>query len=211
MDPSPVRDQYPHVDSTDLPFRVIFVCTGNICRSPIAEQVFRSIYPSQSVQFSSAGVHALAGHPMPGQAAAISTRLGGKPDQHAGRQLTPRILADADLVVALSRGHRSEIVRTLPRANRYTFTLRELARLLESLTREFQPSMVDASLSVADRLRSVVPLIAGERGRATPPESPEEDDVIDPYRRSQSIYDQTEDEIVDSVSRIYQSVRAMMH
>ena len=187
----------------EQPFRVLFVCTGNICRSPIAEQVFRSLYAQPWVQFTSAGVHALVGRPMPEQAAAISSGLGADPSHHAATQLTPAIVADADLIVAMAREHRSEVVRMLPRANRYTFTLRELARLTESLATDFRPEMIDVSESKPGQLRLLVPLVAGRRGLAEPAESPSDDDVIDPFRRSQEIYDQSEDEIVDAIRRIY--------
>ena len=91
----------------------------------------------------------------------------------------------------------------LPRANRYTFTLRELARLAESLATDLRPELIDVSESKPGQLRLLVPLVAGRRGLAEPAESPSDDDVIDPFRRSQEIYDQSEDEIVDAIRRIY--------
>jgi protein-tyrosine phosphatase len=185
-----------------VPFRVLFVCTGNICRSAIAEQVFRARYGSNEVQFASAGTGALVGAAMPDQAAEISRHLGGSPDAHSGRQLTKPVVADSDLVIALTREHRSEIVRTHPRANRYTFTLRELARVMESYTRDADAKPIVPAASLAETLRSAIPLLAGQRGYADAPASPDDDDVIDPYRRPQEVYDRAGAEISDAVDRI---------
>jgi protein-tyrosine phosphatase len=193
-------------------FRVLFVCTGNICRSAITEQVFRARYGSREVAFASAGTGALVGAPMPAQAADISRRLGGDPLLHSGQQLSREYLEAADLVIALTREHRSEIVRTLPRANRYTFTLRELARLIESYEsdRDAQLPRRGQDIPIAETLRSAVPLIAAQRGYATPPAA-EVDDVIDPYRRSQEIYDLSEAQIADAVDRIAFAIEALKH
>lgn len=184
------------------PFRVLFVCTGNICRSAIAEQVLRARYESDQVVFTSAGTGALVGAAMPEQAAEISRRLGGIPDAHSGRQLTKPIVADSDLVIALTREHRSEIVRTHPRANRYTFTLREFARVLESYTRDEDAKSFTRRATLAETLRSGIPLIASQRGYTDAPPTPDDDDVIDPYRRPQEIYDRAGAEISEAIDRI---------
>jgi protein-tyrosine phosphatase len=203
----------PRMSYSPDQFRVLFVCTGNICRSAIAEQVFRARYGSDAVAFASAGTGALVGAPMPEQAALISRHLGGEPEWHAGQQLTKEFVASADLVIALTRDHRSDVVRTLPRANRYTFTLREVARVLESY--EADPSAVPplrgAGVSLADTLRSAVPILAAQRGYAAAPASPGDDDVIDPFRRSQEIYDLSGAQISDAIDRIAYAIEVLKH
>jgi protein-tyrosine phosphatase len=194
-------------------FRVLFVCTGNICRSAIAEQVFRSRYGSDSVAFASAGTGALVGAAMPEQAAEVSRQLGGCPDYHSGQQLSKPFVEAADLVIALTREHRSEIVRTLPRSNRYTFTLRELARVLESYESDSDAVLLEMKpgQSLADTLRAVVKILAGQRGYAAAPLSPQDDDVVDPYRRSQEIYDLSGAQISDAVDRIAFVIEVFKH
>jgi protein-tyrosine phosphatase len=194
-------------------FRVLFVCTGNICRSAIAEQVFRARYGSDVVSFASAGTGALVGGSMPEQASEISRRLGGDPTLHSGQQLSREFLLGADLVIGLSREHRSEIVRVLPRANRYTFTLRELARVLESYESDpgAKPLMASSGASEAERLRAVVPILAGQRGYTPAPPDPDDDDVVDPYRRSQDVYDLSAAQISDAVDRIAFVIEVLRH
>ena len=185
------------------PLKVLFVCTGNICRSAIAEQAFRARYSGESIEFTSAGVGALVGRGMPEQAAEISRQLGGVPDAHIARQITKDMIAESDLVIALSREHRSEIVRTHPRSNRYTFTLREFARVLESYAGDTQATPIPRTASAAVGVfRGAIPIIASQRGFADQPASPEDDDVIDPYRRDQEVYDRSGREISDAVERI---------
>jgi protein-tyrosine phosphatase len=196
-----------------IQFRVLFVCTGNICRSAIAEQVFRARYGSDVVVFASAGTGALVGAPMPEQAAEISRHLGGNPDSHSGQQLSKGFLESADLVIALTREHRSEIVRTFPRANRYTFTLRELARLLESYEKDPQAQALALrnGHSLAETLRLAVPILAAQRAYAAAPTTPTDDDVVDPYRRSQEVYDLSGSQISDAVDRIAFSIEVLKH
>ncbi|WP_213814528.1 low molecular weight phosphatase family protein [Glaciihabitans sp. dw_435] len=187
-------------------FRVLFVCTGNICRSRIAEQVFRTRFGSANIEFSSAGVGALIGMAMPVQAQAASHHLGGDDDGHVAQRLTRDLVADADVVIALTRAHRSEIVRTLPRAGRSAFTLRELARVLASFVNDPDAGAPVESSSLVDILRSYVPLVAAQRGYAEQPESAVDDDVIDPFRQSQEIYDLCEQQIGNAVAQIEASI-----
>jgi protein-tyrosine phosphatase len=185
------------------PLRVLFVCTGNICRSAIAEQVFRTRYGSDNIEFSSAGTGALVGNGMPLEAAEISRQLGGVPDAHIARQLTREMIAESDLVIALSREHRSAVVRSHPRANRYAFTLRELARVLEAHSESARPTLIPRTATAAvGILRDAIPIISSQRGYAGRPAVPDDDDVIDPYRREQAIYDRSGREIGEAVETI---------
>jgi protein-tyrosine phosphatase len=92
-----------------LVISVVFVCTGNICRSPIAEKVFvhelQRAGLADAVRVSSAGTGGWhVGDPADPRAAAL-LRAQGYPDAHAARQVDAEQLA-ADLIVALDAGHR---------------------------------------------------------------------------------------------------------
>lgn len=186
-------------------FSILTVCTGNICRSPLAAQLLRagtSQWPE--VVVSSAGTGALIGAPMTDQMQVLAREFGA--DQtvvHAARALTVEHLRDADLVIALSREHRRTIVELLPRGARHTFTLRELARLLTGLTGEDLADIaaIDAS-DITGRLRELVDVAASRRGVAPPPESPDDDDVVDPYRQSDDVYRQSADQLVPAVTTV---------
>lgn len=189
------------------PFSVLFVCTGNICRSPTAEQVFRAHLDSPAISYSSAGTRAAVGQSMPAMASDVSLELGGNPDGHKARQLSIGMIEESDLVIALAREHRREVVRTVPRASRYTFTLREFVRLLEGFDEQV-PYAGSAGHDVAGRLRSLVPEIASRRGYGLPV-SPESDDVDDPFGLSLADYVTAGEQIAGSLRSVLRARAAL--
>ena len=111
---------------------ILFVCTGNICRSPTAERL-AAAYADQSeipdFTASSAGTRAVIGHPIHRDAAVVLEKLGGDASDFAARQLKPKIASAADLIIAMTGDHRDIVLETSPRQLRRTFTLTEAARL----------------------------------------------------------------------------------
>jgi protein-tyrosine phosphatase len=104
------------------PYRVCFVCSGNICRSPMAEAVLRRMVAeaglADRVAVSSAGMgdwH-VGEAADPRAMAALGRR--GYPLRHAARQWQPVDFADVDLVVALDGGHYRQLVRMAPDGQR---------------------------------------------------------------------------------------------
>lgn len=181
-----------------LPFAILTVCTGNICRSPFAEQYLRAgLADLPGLVFGSAGTMASDGDRMPPQAEAMSRAYGGDPAAHRARFLFESQVTEASLVLAMAREHRRAVVSMHPRASRYTFTLREFARLAGGLTDD---ELIDIArlpvTATAERLRALVALVAGRRGRVAVPDDPNEDDVVDPYRRSDSVYDASARQLV---------------
>ncbi|WP_228497558.1 low molecular weight phosphatase family protein [Frigoribacterium sp. VKM Ac-1396] len=175
---------------TSTTFSLLTVCTGNICRSPLTELYLRRGLSSlDDVTVSSAGTMAADGDVMPDPARALARTLDLEPDAHRARFLFERDVRDADLVVALAREHRRAVVSMHPRASRYTFTLREAARLARDVTDDQLADALppDAS-TVADRLRAAVALLASRRGSVEAPNDPTDDDVVDPYRRSDETF-----------------------
>ena len=114
------------------PYDVLVVCEGNLCRSPLAERLLTSRLAGSEVRVASAGVHAVVGAPMDASAAAELARLGGDPTEFEARQLTTPMANAADLVLTATRAIRGHVVATAPAALKRTFTLLELAALLEA-------------------------------------------------------------------------------
>jgi protein-tyrosine phosphatase len=113
------------------------VCTGNVCRSPLAERLMRSWAERAAVDpaalvLSSAGTDAAVGRPMDERSARSLSELGGDPAGAAGRALVAGEAEDADLVLTMTRRQRHVVLGTAPRAMRRTFTLPEAAALLGS-------------------------------------------------------------------------------
>lgn len=180
----------------DGPFSILVVCTGNVCRSPLAEQLLATRLAAAGVDAAvrSAGTGALVDRPMTDQAAALSVRYGAASADHRARQLAIEMVRSADLVLTAARSHRAAVVSELPRASRYTFTLNQFARIAASLTGE--------ELAAASSPLDVVDAVAVNRGIAPPPARPEDDDIVDPYRQPQEVYDAAGAAIDGAVSTI---------
>ncbi|WP_254277472.1 low molecular weight protein-tyrosine-phosphatase [Halomonas sp. 3H] len=101
--------------------RILVVCTGNICRSPVAEAMFRRALPQREI--SSAGLGALVGHGVEPTARALAEADGLDVSNHQARQLTVEMLQAADLVLVMSDGQRRAIADLAPEALGKTMTL----------------------------------------------------------------------------------------
>lgn len=182
--------------TTDMPFRILAVCTGNICRSPMVERLLQSalgnIAPGE-FEVSSAGTGALVDRPMDPQVAGFVHVFDGVSEGFRARQLEERILDGKDLVLALTREHRGRVIEMAPQLLRKTFTLREFARLLTELDG-------DTSVSGPQRWRSILPKVV--RARTVHPSDPSHDDVVDPYRRPDEVYQQMVRELVPAVKTL---------
>jgi protein-tyrosine phosphatase len=180
------------------PARILVVCTGNICRSPLVERLLRVrlgdrlAERSERVVVTSAGVRAVVGSGMTAEAAAELRSLGGDDLGFVSRQLTADLLEDADVVLAATLQHRSEVVRLAPQALHRTFTLRELHRLLRGADLTGLPA------DPADRVRELVALARSRHG-VVPPARDGDDDVTDPYGRSVEEYAATTLQVVPAV------------
>jgi protein-tyrosine-phosphatase len=93
-------------------FNIVFVCTGNTCRSPMAEGIARSQLEQRGwrhVRVASAGVAAATGAPASPQAVEVAGRHGVDLSQHRSQPLTPELAGWADLILAMGPSHRSGV------------------------------------------------------------------------------------------------------
>jgi protein-tyrosine phosphatase len=159
--------------------RVLFVCTGNICRSPMAERMMLARLPEDAdIIVRSAGTHALVDYPMDALAAQVAREYGADPDEHAAREASAGVIARADLVLTATTAHRDEILTRVPQALRRVFTMREFVRLGRALPVAAPPVV---SPVVSDEyLGSRIAEVAAQRGQVPAPE-PGADDIGDPF------------------------------
>lgn len=104
---------------------ILFVCTGNTCRSPMAEALFRQMLaarigcqqdelPDHGYFVSSAGIAASYGSPAAPESATLAAERGADLSGHESQPLTERLLSHADFVYTMTRSHRQAIISRRP-------------------------------------------------------------------------------------------------
>src|SRR5207245_866967 len=111
---------------------ILFVCTGNICRSPMAEGLFRHAVKGRSnFRVISAGVGAVEGLPPSEHAVHALRELGVDISQQRSRMLTADLVQQADYIFGMTHGHVDAVNLLYPQAVEKTFLLREFDDTLD--------------------------------------------------------------------------------
>ncbi len=167
---------------------ILFVCTGNVCRSPMAEGFLRHEAQRRGIGISvrSTGTHAWSGRAATIDGRRVMSELGVPIDDFRTAELDHRLVEWADLIIGMSREHVRETVRGFPRSEDRTFTLKGFLQLLPSL-----PPYEDTRswLSEAARLRDQT-------------KGPDDQDIEDPIGERAAAYRRVATEIRDLVERL---------
>lgn len=192
-------------------FEILTVCTGNICRSPLAAYLLRTRLAPLDVVVGSAGTRGMTDSPMTPETVKLAHALGVSPDEtslHRARFLLENHLASPDLILAMTRDHRREVVELAPSRLRSTFTIREFARLADSLTdHQLRSAAETGGSDPSSRVRALTAAVASQRGLVIPPADPADDDVIDPYARSWQTYELSASQLEPAVDSTVRALR----
>lgn len=172
----------------------------------MAELLLKQQLQDLPVTVQSAGTHALVNQQMPEQQLQIAHALGiQNPETHRGKQLELPHLENVDLILAMGREHRSATAQLTPRILRKAFTVRELARISHVVPDE--DLLTTGMTSAVENMRQAVDAAALNRGAALPPQDPEENDIVDPYKRSEQTYIRSRDQVVASIDAVVAYLR----
>jgi len=116
-------------------FNVLIICTGNTCRSPMAEGILKSLLKERGIEdirVTSAGIGAMEG--LPASPFAIKAARAWNVDisGHLSRQLNKRLIAEADLILAMSSEHVEFVARQDRTAMKKTFLIKGFPALYSS-------------------------------------------------------------------------------
>jgi protein-tyrosine phosphatase len=196
-------------------FHILTICTGNICRSPMAAAMLRAeLQDLGDVTVASAGTGAVVGAGMTPEALAVLAAGGwGDEPPHRARQLTVEMMASADLVLALTREHRRAAVQLLPTAVARTFTLREFGYIMTQLHNE-QLAAAAARLKLAEGEpeadtagRFVLRVAVMAADGLVPVGDPAQLDVPDPYGQPLEEYAEAAVRMMPAVESIAEAFR----
>ncbi|MEK5521296.1 low molecular weight phosphatase family protein [Heyndrickxia sporothermodurans] len=106
-----------------MSLNILFVCTGNTCRSPMAEAILKN-KKLQNISVKSAGIFAVDGHNA-SQQAMVVLEENNIEHSHTSKMLTEEDIQWATLILTMTESHKSSIIESYPFAKEKTFTLKE--------------------------------------------------------------------------------------
>lgn len=184
--------------------RILLVCTGNTCRSPMAEALFRTMAEARGIpiEVKSAGIAALSGQPMAKHAAEVLKERGIDAGGFQSSEVTEASVRWADLILTMTSHHKRHLLERFPEAVEKTYALKEQAGA-DSETADLHQERESLEAELQVRLALKQPVTDEERERLCELERLLPDvDIPDPIGGSRELYEKTAKEIESAIAAI---------
>jgi len=111
--------------------RILFVCSGNTCRSPMAAGLFQRLWRTDAaawdIHVESAGINAVPGYPAADHGVAALGRRRINISDHRSQTVNEQLLLEADLILTMTWYHKDSICRFWPQVSQRVYTVPEYA------------------------------------------------------------------------------------
>jgi protein-tyrosine-phosphatase len=182
---------------------ILFVCTGNTCRSPMAEGILRQMALDKGLAITvrSAGISASLGAPMSRHSAVLMEKK-GIPAQHSSQSASAKHIVWADLILTMTVSHKRAVIQAFPEALEKIHLLKEYAEdnpEVLSIIAESESFYSDLEMKRV----LAQPITAGERQRVWELENRLPDyDIFDPFGGTLTDYERCAEDLQLQITKL---------
>lgn len=189
-------------------FGILTVCTGNICRSPLARAFLEQEFSGLPFDVDSAGVRTENGLGPPPETLKVAEKYGISLERHASKQVQISQLRNSGLILSLDRTHRKALIELAPFSSRRLFTLSEFAFVAKSVG---TPGQLSDSQSACEKIQKFVEHCSRMRGLVLSEVRPKDIlDIEDPFGKSFQYFEKTGAEIAEACKTIGSTLRTIV-
>ncbi|MFZ7119687.1 MAG: hypothetical protein ACOWWH_01875 [Eubacteriaceae bacterium] len=106
---------------------VLLVCTGNTCRSSMAEGILKYLIKDKQVHIKSAGTSVFMSEPANNKAIKVMEEMGFDISKHRSKPITEELIKESDIILTMTKAHKEKVINASPQAKEKVFTLKEYA------------------------------------------------------------------------------------